>query len=194
MEISQFLKKILKKSTLSLEDIAHLLEEVGIPFEVSGCRILFYKNMEKALEAHYLETYGINIPSRTYSINEIHGLALFLYIKKYGSPEVDSDLERFFEGLFFSNTGEVDVGQLKEENERLVRENEELKERINEMNNLWIDRGFEEGELGSVDQEVLSKMEKDLSALREQVDFEHPLILEAWYRLGEEHIKSRDFN
>lgn len=191
MEISQFLKKILKKSTLSQEDIVLLLDKVDVVFKSPGCKILFYKSAEKALAHHYKETYEVCIPSRVYSVNEIHGLILFLYIKKYGYPEVDLELERFFEGLFFGGIREMEVEQLKEETERLMRENEELRERINEMNNAWIDRGFEEGEFKSVDEEVLSRMEKDLAALREQVDFEHPLILEAWYRLGEEYIKSR---
>ncbi|UTX42571.1 karyopherin subunit alpha-5 [Encephalitozoon hellem] len=191
METSQLLKKVLKKDTLSTEDIVFLLGKVDVAIRCSDCKVLFYKSVERALVHHYEEAYGVCIPSRVYNINEIHGLILFLHIKKYGYPEVDVDLERFFENLFFSGIGEMEVKQLKEENERLTKENEELRERINEMNNAWIDRGFEEGEFRSVDEDVLSRMERDLAALREQVDFEHPLILEAWYRLGEEYIKGR---
>ncbi|KMV66570.1 hypothetical protein M970_020440 [Encephalitozoon cuniculi EcunIII-L] len=191
MEVAQFLRQVLKKSALSLEDIAFLLSKVDVVFRDSGCKILFYKNVEKALVCHYKEAHGVDIEPRIYSINEIHGLILFLYIKKYGQPEVDSELERFFEDLFFSDSGEMDACRLKEENERLVRENSELRERINEIDDSRIDRGFEEEGFRSVDEEVLSKMERDLTALREQVDFEHSLILEAWYKLGEEHIKNR---
>lgn len=190
MDAGQILKEVLGQDALSPDGISSLLNGIGVESKVSDCRTLFYKSVEKALSHHYRDAYGIEIPARTYSINDIHGLILFLYIKKHGYPEVDSGLERLFENLFFGGCGESEVERLKEENRRLVGENEQLRERIDEMNSVWMDRGFEEEEFKSVDSEVLSKMEKDFAALKEQVDFEHSSILEAWYKLGEEYIRN----
>lgn len=61
----------------------------------------------------------------------------------------------------------------------------ELREKLNEMNNVWIDKEFEDVGFKNVVNDVLLKMGKELVALTEQLEFEHSAILEAWYILGE---------
>lgn len=191
MEVGKYLEDVLKKDSLSMGDVYVLLDMIGVKAGDAGCRILSYKKIERALLCHYRETYGIDLSPRIYDINDIHGLILFLYIKKHGTPVVDGDLETFFEKLFFGSCGEEKVVELKEENERLASMNRELREKLREVSNMCLDKGFEEGGFRSVDSEVLARMEKELVELKSQVDFEHSAILEAWYRLGEEYIKNK---
>lgn len=191
MEIGKIFQGILGKDILSADDIHTLLGRIDIQVQPSECKVLLYKRIERALLRHYKEVYGIDLTLRVYSINEINGLILFLYIKKHRAPEIDSGLEMFFEKLFFRESGELGIKDLRAENERLMNANMELREKVSEMNNMWIDKGFEDVGFKNVDAEVLSRMEKELLLLKEQLDFEHSAILEAWYNLGEEYMKNK---
>jgi hypothetical protein len=190
MEIRRLFKEILEQTHFDdAKDIHKILKEIGIEVEHSPCKVLVYKRTERELLSYYESELGISLVARTYSINEIHGLILFVYIRMHGVPEADEELEAFFEKLFFSAEGEAGVEELKLENERLAATNQELRERIEEMENARIDGGFEG--FRSVECEVLEKMERELIAVKEQLESENVIIAEAWYNIAEEIIKNK---
>lgn len=189
MEIEGILKSIINKNKFTLDDLAMLLNKLGIFIELNKNKILAYKQTEKALIKHYREDLELDLKLKMYSINEINGLVLFLYINKYNEPQVSKELELFFESLFFNQEGENNVEELTLENNMLVEENKKLNDTIEELKNNKIDMSFEYNGFKSVDDEVLRKMEKELISLKNQIEFEHPLIMEAWYKLCEEFIK-----
>ncbi|KAH9412060.1 hypothetical protein HK407_02g02840 [Ordospora pajunii] len=175
---------------ISLHGIRFILNIIGIEIkdECSACKVLLHKQIEDALIRKYKDAYGISIDQRIYSINEIHGLILFLYMKQRKTDDVDPALEAFFETLFFSSTDTNELESLKSENARLSNENKTLVQKIEEISSTIIDRGFEE-EATSVNAEVLHKLEHELIILKEQVEYEHTAILEAWYHLAQDTLK-----
>jgi hypothetical protein len=192
MEIKELFKGILGQTHFDdTRDIHKVLKKIGVEPEPSGCRILTYKRIERALLRHYEQELGISLEPRIYSINEINGLVLFVYIKVHGAPDVDEDLEAFFERLFFGAEGESNIEELKQENERLAGINQELRMKIEEMESVRIDEGFGDTGFRSVESEVLEKMERELVMVKEQLEHENALIAEAWYSIAEEIIRNR---
>ncbi|KAM0671555.1 hypothetical protein CWI42_020420 [Ordospora colligata] len=178
------------KPQISLHGICFILNLIGIEIkdECSTCKVFLYKQIEDALIRKYKDEYGISISQRIYSINEIHGLILFLYMKQYETADVDPALEAFFEKLFFSSTDTSELESLQNENTRLINENKALSQKIEEMNCTIIESCAYK-EPVDVNTQVLHKLEHELIILKEQVEYEHTAILEAWYHLAKDALK-----
>ncbi|EOB11708.1 hypothetical protein NBO_929g0006 [Nosema bombycis CQ1] len=168
--------KVFECQEINKNTILKVLKDLNINFQQHNLfpthSITFYKSLNSLLIDFYKSSLNIDISKKIYSKNEIIGLLVFLYLRKF-KKEPSRKLEDFLEKIFFSETSE---NALKEENE-------ELKNKINKSKNI------DDINYDFIDYEVLKKLEKENIKLKKIIKFENDLIIKSWFNLCEEYLK-----
>jgi hypothetical protein len=164
--------KVFECQEINNNTILKVLKDLNIQHNLKSHNpITFYKSLNSLLIDFYKSSLNIDISKKIYSKNEIVGLLVFLYLRKF-KKEPSRKLEDFLETIFFSETSE---NALKEENE-------ELKSKITKKNE-------DINDLSTIDYEVLKKLEKENIKLKKIIKFENDLIIKSWFNLCEEYLK-----